>query len=121
MPNKNCPQCGETLTCNATQDQPCWCAGYPAIMPISAEAECLCRDCLTRAIGRRIAEMITSRSHQSMLEYAGRYRSDGDLIEHIDYTLEAGNYVFSAWYHLKRGTCCGNGCRNCPYGSNVSV
>ncbi|MEZ0130904.1 DUF5522 domain-containing protein, partial [Flavobacterium sp. LBUM151] len=19
------------------------------------------------------------------------------------------------WFHLKRGTCCGNNCRHCPY------
>jgi hypothetical protein len=23
--------------------------------------------------------------------------------------------VFTARYHLKRGTCCSNGCRHCPY------
>ncbi|WP_242008615.1 DUF5522 domain-containing protein [Flavobacterium glaciei] len=39
-----------------------------------------------------------------------------NLIEGIDYYLENGNYVFKAWFHLKRGYCCGNGCRHCPYG-----
>ncbi|MGW8121082.1 MULTISPECIES: DUF5522 domain-containing protein [Roseivirga] len=24
--------------------------------------------------------------------------------------------VFTAKYHLKRGYCCKNGCRHCPYG-----
>jgi hypothetical protein len=24
--------------------------------------------------------------------------------------------VFTAAYHLRRGYCCGNGCRHCPYG-----
>lgn len=24
--------------------------------------------------------------------------------------------VFTAKYHLKRGYCCQNGCRHCPYG-----
>jgi hypothetical protein len=23
--------------------------------------------------------------------------------------------VFTAQHHLKRGYCCGNGCRHCPY------
>ncbi|HNP53551.1 MAG TPA: DUF5522 domain-containing protein [Ferruginibacter sp.] len=23
--------------------------------------------------------------------------------------------VLTAAYHLKKGTCCGNGCRHCPY------
>ncbi|MBY0451848.1 MAG: hypothetical protein K2P92_02355, partial [Bdellovibrionaceae bacterium] len=28
---------------------------------------------------------------------------------------ENGLMVMTAAYHLKRGTCCGNGCRHCPY------
>jgi hypothetical protein len=38
--------------------------------------------------------------------------------------LEAGDFyytpqgllVFTASYHLKRGYCCKNGCRHCPFG-----
>ena len=26
-----------------------------------------------------------------------------------------GRTVFTAAFHLKRGYCCGNGCRHCPY------
>jgi len=32
-----------------------------------------------------------------------------------DYYLEDGLIVFTAAYHLKRGTCCGSACRHCPY------
>jgi hypothetical protein len=32
-----------------------------------------------------------------------------------DYYLENGLMVFTAAYHLKRGYCCGSGCRHCPY------
>ena len=42
------------------------------------------------------------------------------LLEDFDYYLEKGNYVFTAWYHLKRGSCCQNGCRHCPYGFKKS-
>ncbi|RYD54785.1 MAG: hypothetical protein EOP56_18210 [Sphingobacteriales bacterium] len=31
------------------------------------------------------------------------------------YFLPDGRLVFTASYHLKRGHCCGNGCRHCPY------
>lgn len=31
------------------------------------------------------------------------------------YTSE-GYLVFTEKYHLKRGHCCKNGCRHCPYG-----
>lgn len=32
-----------------------------------------------------------------------------------DYYLENGLLVFTEKYHLKRGHCCGSGCRHCPY------
>jgi len=32
-----------------------------------------------------------------------------------DYYYEGGLIVFTAAYHLKRGYCCGSGCRHCPY------
>lgn len=44
------------------------------------------------------------------------------LVEKIDYYLdEQGNLVFTEQYHLKRGTCCKNKCRHCPwkYGQKV--
>jgi Family of unknown function (DUF5522) len=37
------------------------------------------------------------------------------LILGEDYYLENDCYVFTAPYHLKRGYCCGSGCRHCPY------
>ncbi len=35
-----------------------------------------------------------------------------------DYYFEGPYLVFTAAYHLKRGTCCGSGCRHCPYPKN---
>ena len=32
-----------------------------------------------------------------------------------DFFIENGLLVFTAAYHLKRGSCCGSGCRHCPY------
>jgi len=32
-----------------------------------------------------------------------------------DFFFENGLVVFTAAYHLKRGSCCGSGCRHCPY------
>lgn len=39
----------------------------------------------------------------------------GILIEGRDYTLENGAIVFTSSYLQRRGYCCSNGCRNCPY------
>jgi hypothetical protein len=33
-----------------------------------------------------------------------------------DFYLENQFMVFTAKWHLKRGYCCGSGCRHCPYG-----
>jgi len=32
-----------------------------------------------------------------------------------DYYLENGKIVFTEQFHLKRGHCCDNKCRHCPY------
>jgi len=32
------------------------------------------------------------------------------------YINEHGYRVFTEKYHLKRGFCCKNGCKHCPYG-----
>lgn len=39
-----------------------------------------------------------------------------DLKEGIDfYYNEDGYVVLTEAYHLKKGYCCGNGCKHCPY------
>ncbi|HEY6489961.1 MAG: DUF5522 domain-containing protein [Terracidiphilus sp.] len=35
-----------------------------------------------------------------------------------DFYLEGPYLIFTAAYHLKRGSCCGSGCRHCPYREN---
>jgi hypothetical protein len=52
--------------------------------------------------------------------------ADGDrpplpfpIVEGVDYYVEDGRWVFTARYHLRRGYCCGSGCRHCPYGDRV--
>ncbi len=37
------------------------------------------------------------------------------LVEGEDFYWESGLMVFTRAYHLKRGYCCGSGCRHCPY------
>lgn len=38
------------------------------------------------------------------------------LQQGIDYYInEEGMLVFTEAFHLKRGFCCGRGCRHCPY------
>ncbi len=37
------------------------------------------------------------------------------MLDPEDYYFENGLMVFTERYHLKRGWCCGNNCRHCPY------
>ena len=36
-------------------------------------------------------------------------------LDTADFYWEGPNMVFTAAYHLKRGSCCGSGCRHCPF------
>ena len=53
------------------------------------------RDCLRR---RRVAAL-----------------AEPELVEGEDYVMDGPYLVLTAAYLLKRGYCCGNGCRNCPW------
>jgi hypothetical protein len=35
--------------------------------------------------------------------------------EEKDFYFENGLIIMTEAYHLKRGSCCGNKCRHCPY------
>ena len=37
------------------------------------------------------------------------------LVEGVHYYIEDGLMVLTEHYHRVRGSCCGNGCRHCPY------
>jgi len=37
------------------------------------------------------------------------------FIEDIHYYMEGERVIFTALAHIQRGSCCGNGCRHCPY------
>ncbi len=119
MKLKNCSVCGDEFTCGVEPGEAaCWCAQLPKVMS-TFEQDCRCASCLGIVVAQKIEEAILEYSHNEILQIASQYRDQKSLIRNIDYTIESGNYVFSSWYHLKRGECCGNGCRNCPYGLDV--
>jgi hypothetical protein len=45
-----------------------------------------------------------------------RKRKLPGLADEDYYFTDEGFVVFTAAYHLKRGYCCKNACRHCPYG-----
>ncbi len=42
-------------------------------------------------------------------------------LDEEDFYYEGPFLVFTAAYLRKRGYCCGNGCRHCPYDENGTV
>ena len=101
-----CPVCGRQNECRVANGcaykGPCWCEAFiiPAdvqrqLVESCPERACLCRDCL-----KRFSEA----------------PAGTNLVESEDYHLdEQKRMVFTAAFLLKRGYCCGNGCRHCPY------
>ena len=42
-------------------------------------------------------------------------REFGNKLLPTDFYWEGGRRVMTESYHKRRGSCCGNGCRHCPY------
>jgi hypothetical protein len=119
---KTCSECGARFPCgSASGSGSCWCADYPAIMPADFSRDCRCPACLATTIARRIEERLATLPHSEAVRLASALPPTKRLIESIDYTLEEGNLVFTKWFLLKQGKCCGNGCRNCPYPAQTSI
>ena len=38
-----------------------------------------------------------------------------EFIKDIHYYMDDTRVVFTALYHIQRGSCCGNKCKHCPY------
>ncbi len=124
--NKTCQRCQASFGCTASLNELCWCMDYPTLLSMpNARAEmndCVCPACLTSLIKAQIELSIDDRIVHTFAPAAAIALKDQPLIEGLDYTIENGNWVLSRWYLLKRGECCGNACRNCPYGhANVKV
>ncbi len=102
---KACWRCGAQFECGPRDGAAqCWCGNLPPIQPTAEGSDCLCPGCLTIA---------ASLQKRDQIDPVPPHRSAP--VEGIDYYLEGTAVVFTASYHLRRGSCCGNGCRHCPY------
>jgi hypothetical protein len=111
----NCCQCGAAFSC--TPEDTCWCFAYPNILELS-DSSCLCTDCLHEQIREKVQAISEAFTPEDAL-YNNPYKDlpkSTQLIEGIDYYEENGFFVFTKWYHIKRGYCCKSGCRHCAYG-----
>jgi hypothetical protein len=37
------------------------------------------------------------------------------FIKDVHFYMEGERVIFTSLFHIERGSCCGNGCRHCPY------
>ncbi len=88
-----CPRCGGGNRCKVECIAECWCAvwKFPAV-PQVPQASCYCTKCAL-ALGA----IPTTEAPDSYTD------------------PETGYLVFTAAYHTRRGYCCENNCRHCPY------
>ena len=94
---KNCSKCGAAFHCGSERGGAnCWCDNLPKLFPL-AERDCLCPACFGDAIAQQQSQ------------------PKRPLVEGEDYYAEGKVIVFTASHHLRRGYCCGRGCRHCPY------
>lgn len=115
---KTCSQCSSVFNCGITEsDGNCWCNNFPPLFQPDYEKDCLCPECLKSATKNKINEYVDALSPEEALNNKAKDLPKTEkLLEDIDFYMENGNCVFTAWFHLKRGSCCANGCRHCPYG-----
>lgn len=117
MKLKTCPDCGSSFVCNhGDKNNSCWCNSLPPIMPLDPKMDCRCPECLKKIVKEKVEEFVIAITPENAMnclpEKYSRYEKP---VEGIDYFIENGRWVFTKWYHLKRGYCCKNGCINCPY------
>ena len=116
--DEQCPLCGGDNQCRVAKGHlykgPCWCheISVPGhlLQRLAAErveTTCLCRPCL-ETLARLATELDDAEAILAESKRIGALQPD--------FYLDAcGNVVFTARYHLKRGSCCNHGCRHCPY------
>ena len=107
-----CPLCGQANDCRLCTPHPykgpCWCAHVEIpdallaqVPPELRNKTCLCRECVMRF-------------HRTKPDAVAAHK-----LRPGEFYFEAGLLVFTAEYHLRRGYCCGNSCRHCPYPKNT--
>jgi hypothetical protein len=114
---KQCSSCGVNFGCGDTAEgSTCWCNDFPPLFVPTTAIDCLCPACFKNSCSEKIEEYVSPLTPETAVHNkATLLPKSTHLIEGIDYYLENGKYVFKAFFHLKRGECCGNGCRHCPY------
>ncbi|MCS6983594.1 MAG: cysteine-rich CWC family protein [Leptospiraceae bacterium] len=105
-----CPRCGRNFVCKRGDIANCQCSSVH-LMPQTLKFlqktyyGCLCVFCLLE-----LNELV----RQSLEEDFPL--NPQHLREGVHFYIEGGKLVFTEYYHILRGYCCGSLCRHCAYG-----
>jgi Family of unknown function (DUF5522) len=110
-----CKSCNTSFNCDVNGS--CWCMQFPKILTADNNESCLCEPCLIKKLYLSSNEIVTQiqDGDEALFEKIKAMPKADKLIEGLDYYTENGFFVFTAWHHLRKGYCCNNGCRHCPY------
>lgn len=107
---KICQRCQTSFDCRMNDITNCQCnsiviseAGNDFLK--KTKYDCLCKNCLSDI--NQLTEMAKNQVFPM---------HSGDLEEGLHFYMENGFFVFTEFFHLLRGNCCGSSCRHCAYG-----
>jgi hypothetical protein len=109
---KICEKCNIEFSC---YNDGCWCSGLPNILPLDPNKDCFCPSCLKAEVKAKTEFFVKNQTLENMalVEKLGPVE---DPVQDIDfYYNEEGLHVWTGWYLLRRGFCCGKFCKNCPF------
>jgi len=106
---KTCQRCGSAFSCFVNDIANCGCSSIQLssetkIYLAKTKYKCLCNSCLMEI--NQIQEHILKESTSLDI-----------MVEGLDYYYEGPYKVMTEYFHIKRGYCCGSGCRHCAYGN----
>ncbi len=108
---KYCPRCGNKFECKLGDIINCQCSNVALTEASSVFLrstfydDCLCNKC-----------MIDINQMVSFSEIHPLPQQEELLIKGLHYHYENNLLIFTELYHLQRGYCCKNECKNCAYG-----
>jgi Family of unknown function (DUF5522) len=113
---KTCPSCGVGFTCGPESiEERSWRDHLPHVSLVASEdQDRLCPTCLP-AVNEKLNEAGSSAGISSPPRVESGVKPLSLLVEGEDYYSEGAAIVFTSNYHLRRGYCCENTCRHCPY------
>lgn len=105
---KTCPRCKQSFECKVGDVANCQCniALHQKTKEFLRKThnDCLCAKCLMEV--NHLVELTQMYPFPTQAEM---------FIEGLHYYKENGKFVFTEFFHILRGSCCGSGCRHCPY------